>query len=348
MLKEAMFYEEIGDNKVRCNLCPRHCIILEGKRGFCRARKNIGEKLYAMGYGKLSSVAIDPIEEKPLFHFYPNSSVLSIATGGCNFRCKYCQNWQISQKAPDEIPYREMNPEEIVGLALRYNCEGISYTYTEPTIFYEIMYDTTIRAKKFDLYNVMVTNGYIEEEPLKKLPIDAMNIDVKGNAKFYKEVCQGKLDPVLKTCVLAKKLGIHVEITNLIIPKYNDNKDDILYIIEFVKEKLGKETPLHFTRFHPDYLMMDVPSTPVEALEMARNMALEEGLKYVYIGNVPGHEGEHTYCPNCGSLLIRRDIFNISIVDLDMTTKPPKCSVCGEKIDIDTKINSKTEDFTAY
>ncbi|AEF97332.1 AmmeMemoRadiSam system radical SAM enzyme [Methanotorris igneus] len=337
MLKEAMFYEELEDNKVRCNLCPRHCIILEGKRGFCRARKNIGGKLYAMGYGKLSSVAIDPIEKKPLFHFYPGSSVLSIATGGCNFRCKHCQNWQISQKAPDEIPYREMYPEDIVNLAVEYNCEGISYTYTEPTIFYEIMYDTAILARKHGLYNAMVTNGYIEEEPLKKLPVDAMNIDIKGNAEFYKKVCQGTLDPVLRTCVLAKKLGIHVEVTNLIIPGYNDNEDDILYIIEFVKERLGEETPLHFTRFHPDYMLMDVPPTPVEILEKARNMALEEGLKYVYIGNVPGHEGEHTYCPNCGALLIRRDIYTISIVNLDLLTKPPRCSLCGEKIDIITK-----------
>ena len=333
-LHEAMFYESMGDNKIKCNLRPRHCIIPEGKRGFCRGRENIRGILYAMNYGKICSAAIDPIEKKPLFHFYPGSSVFSIATGGCNFRCKHCQNWQISQFPPDELPYNEIYPKDIVETTLKYKCDGIAYTYTEPTIFYEIMHDTTNIAREKGLYNVMVTNGYIEEEPLKHLKIDAMNIDIKGNEKFYKEICSAKLEPVLRTCIVAKKLGIHVEITNLIIPSYNDNMEDIRYIIEFVKDKLGKETPLHFTRFYPDYKLTDVPPTSVETLVEARELALEEGLKYVYVGNIPAHGGENTYCPNCGALLIDRTGFSIITNNLDISLGTPKCPECGEIIDI--------------
>jgi len=331
-MREAMFYEKLDDNKVRCNICPRRCIIKEGERGFCWNRENINGTLYAVGYGKICSLAIDPIEKKPLFHFYPTSQVVSLATGGCNFRCLHCQNWTISQFPPDEIPYREMTPEEIVEVAIRYNCPGISYTYTEPTVYYEFMYDTSVVAREKGLFNVMITNGYIEKEPLKALPVDAMNIDIKGNADFYKKVCKATIEPVLETCKLAKKLGIHVEITNLIVPGYNDNIDDLLFIIHFVRDELGKETPLHFSRFHPDYKLTDILPTPIETLEMARNLAIEEGLKYVYIGNVPGHEGENTYCPNCGALLIERYIFNAKIINLDVETG--RCKICGEKIDI--------------
>ncbi len=334
MLREAMFYEDMGDTKVKCNICPRHCVIPENKRGFCKGRENIKGKLYAINYGKVSSAAIDPIEKKPLFHFHPGSSVFSIATGGCNFRCKHCQNWQISQYAPDEILYTELYPNDIVQMVSKYECDGIAYTYTEPTIFYELMYDTIESSKRDGLFNVMVTNGYIEKEPLKNLKIDAMNIDIKGNENFYKEVCFAKLQPVLETCVLAKKLGIHIEITNLIIPTYNDSIEDIMNIIDFVKNKLGKETPLHFTGFHPDYKLLDIPSTSVEILRKARELALEEGLKYVYVGNVPEYGGENTHCPNCGNLLVERYGFSVSSNNLDTSSGAPKCPNCGEKIDI--------------
>ncbi|ENN96333.1 radical SAM protein [Methanocaldococcus villosus KIN24-T80] len=330
-MKEAMFYKNINGDVI-CLLCPRHCVIKEGKRGFCYNRENINGKLYAVGYGKVCSLAIDPIEKKPLYHFYPGSKVLSLAIGGCNFRCLHCQNWTISQVPPDKTVYREMSPEDVIEIALEYNLPGLSYTYTEPTVFYEFMYDCSILAKKYGLFNTMVTNGYIEKEPLKALPIDAMNIDIKGNERFYKEVCKAELEPVLKTCVLAKKLNIWVEITNLIIPGYNDSEDDILFIIEFVRDKLGRETPLHFSRFHPDYKLTNVPPTPIETLIKARELALEEGLKYVYIGNVPGL-GENTYCPNCGALLIERSLFSVRFVNLE----GDRCSVCGEKIDIITR-----------
>jgi len=331
---EALYYEKLDNENVRCDICHRHCIIPNGKRGICKGRENYHGTLYAVNYGKICSAAIDPIEKKPLFHFHPNSSVFSIATGGCNFKCKHCQNWRISQYAPDEIAYTNMHPLEIVNTSLNYNCDGLAYTYTEPTIFYELMHDTIEIARKNGLYNVMITNGYIEKKPLKKLNIDAMNIDIKGNSLFYGEVCYAKLEPVLETCITAKKLGIHIEITNLIIPGYNDNIDDIMDIIYFVKDKLGNETPLHFTRFYPSYKLTNIPPTPIETLIMARKLAFDAGLDYVYVGNVMGYDGENTYCPNCGELLIERNGFSVVRFNLDTSSKIPKCPKCNEKINI--------------
>jgi pyruvate formate lyase activating enzyme len=334
-LYEARYYEKINDKYVKCNICHRHCVIGEGKRGFCKGREHIGEKLYVINYGKVCSAAIDPIEKKPLFHFYPGSSVFSIATGGCNFRCKHCQNWQISQFAPDEIPYTELYPDDILKATLDYGCSGVAYTYTEPTIFYELMNDTSQKAKNNGLYNVMITNGYIEKEPLIDLKIDAMNIDIKGNESFYKEICLAELEPVLETCIIAKKLGIHIEITNLIIPSYNDNMDDLLNIIHFVKDKLGDDTPLHFTRFYPNYKLKNIPPTHIETLIMAKELAENEGLKYVYVGNVAGNfNGENTYCPYCNELLIKRDGYLIVENHLDISSGIPKCPKCHKKIEI--------------
>jgi len=333
--KECMFYKKLNNNIVQCEVCPRKCIINEGKRGVCKGRENINGTLYAINYGKVCSMAIDPIEKKPLFHFHPNSPVFSIATGGCNFKCLHCQNWQISQSAPDELPYNEAYPEDIIKLALNYECKGIAYTYTEPTIFYELMYDTAKLGRTYDLYNVMITNGYIEKEPLKILPIDGMNIDIKGNDRFYKEICKAEIQPVLETAILSKKLGIHVEITNLIVPTYNDDRDTLLFIIDFVKDYLGRDTPLHFTAFHPAYKLTNIPPTPLETLIFARNLAIEEGLKYVYVGNVLGYEeGENTYCPNCGTLLIERFGFTVSKIYLNKVGNIVKCPNCGEKINI--------------
>lgn len=331
---EAMYYEPMDNKIVKCTLCPRYCVIPPGKRGFCRCRENIDGKLYTINYGKVCSAAVDPVEKKPLYHFHPSSITFSIATAGCNFRCKHCQNWEISQVSPDNIIYNTLYPEDIVRMALEYRCDGIAYTYTEPTVFYELMYDTVSIARKKGLYNVMITNGYINEEPLRNLKIDGMNIDIKGNEKFYREVCHGTLEPVLRTAIVAKKIGIHVEITNLIIPTYNDNMEDILNLIHFVRDYLGKETPLHFTRFFPRYKLLDIPPTPLEVLESARNLALEEGLKYVYIGNVPGHEGENTYCPNCKTLLIDRSKFSVIVNNIDTSSGVPQCPNCGEIIDI--------------
>lgn len=331
MLKEALFYENLENCKVKCNLCPKHCVISSGRRGICGGRENIDCKLYAVNYGKICATAVDPIEKKPLFNYKPGTSVFSIATAGCNFRCKHCQNWEISQSLPEDVPFSELTPEDVVDLAKNYLCEGIAYTYTEPTIFYEFMQETAKIAKNNDLFNVMVTNGYIEKEPLKKLSIDAMNIDIKGNSEFYKKICFAELEPVLETCILAKKLGIHVEITNLIVPTYNDNQKDIEFIINFVKDELGVDTPLHFTAFYPHYKLTSVPSTSIDVIKKARDMALNAGLNYVYAGNVPFSAGYDTYCPGCKSIVVDRFGYQKPKLHLDTSSKTPKC---GRKIDM--------------
>ncbi|ABO35366.1 Radical SAM domain protein [Methanococcus maripaludis C5] len=334
MLKEALFYENLENCKIKCNICPRHCIISSGKRGVCGGRENIDCSLYAVNYGKICATAVDPIEKKPLFNYKPGTSVFSIATAGCNFKCKHCQNWEISQSLPEEVPFSELTPEDVVELAKNYLCEGIAYTYTEPTIFYEFMQETAKLAKKHDLFNVMVTNGYIEKEPLKKLEIDAMNIDIKGNSEFYKKICLAELEPVLETCRLAKKLGIHIEITNLVVPTYNDNPKYIESIINFVKDELGVDTPLHFTAFYPHYKLTSVPSTRMETIKKARDMALNAGLHYVYAGNVPFGAGYNTYCPECKSIVVDRFGYQKPELHLDKSSKTPKCPKCGKELDL--------------
>jgi pyruvate formate lyase activating enzyme len=335
MLKEALFYEFLeNSSSVKCNLCYKHCKISIGKRGICGGRKNISGKLYSINYGKLCATAIDQIEKKPLFNYRPKTSVFSIASAGCNFKCMHCQNWEISQALPEEIPFTELTPKEVLNLAKNYHCEGIAYTYTEPTIFYEFMKDTIDASKNMNLFNVMITNGYIEKEPLKKLGIDAMNIDIKGNSEFYKKVCFGELEPVLETCVLAKKLGIHVEITNLIVPKYNDNQKDIEFIVNFVKDELGIDTPLHFTAFYPTYKLTNIEKTSINTLKKARDIGVNAGLHYVYVGNVPYGTGYNTYCPNCGETLIERFSYQRPNINLNTDSKVPNCPKCGEKVNI--------------
>jgi len=334
MLKEALFYESLENYMVKCNLCPKHCVIKPERRGVCKGRENIDGKLYSVNYGKLCATAVDPIEKKPLFNYRPGTSVFSIASAGCNFRCKHCQNWEISQAGPEDVPFSELSPEDVVSLAKNYRCEGIAYTYTEPTIFYEFMQDTIKVAKKQNLFNVMVTNGYIEKEPLKKLGIDAMNIDIKGNSEFYKKICFAELEPVLETCILAKKLGIHVEITNLIVPTYNDNQKDIEFIVNFVKDELGADNPLHFTAFYPHYKLTDVSATSIETIKKARDIGIKSGLKYVYAGNVPFSSGYNTQCPKCNTVVVERFGYQKPSLNLDKTSKVLKCPNCGETINI--------------
>ncbi len=332
-MHEAMFYKKLENNFVQCELCARNCKLAPGQTGVCRVRKNIDGKLYSLNYAHPVSVAIDPIEKKPLFHFHPGSETLSIATVGCNFRCKFCQNWEISQTGQEEISTETVEPEKIVQMCLEENCQGISYTYTEPTIFYEYAYDTAKIAHKEGLYNVFVSNGYINKEPLKKISkyLDAMNMDLKAfTDKYYQELCGvPSIEPVKETARNCKKFGIHLEITNLIIPGYNDNETELRKLSEFVLS-LGKETPLHFSRFFPHYKMLETPKTPVDILERAREIAKEVGLEYVYIGNVFGNEGENTYCPNCGALLIERTGYNIKFVNLE----GKKCKKCGHEINL--------------
>jgi pyruvate formate lyase activating enzyme len=328
---ESYLYDSLDGADVKCKTCAWRCKIRSGKRGFCEVRENREGKLYALNYGLVSSAHVDPIEKKPLFHFYPGSSVFSLGTVGCNFRCLHCQNYTISQTPVDDyyLELAEYTPERAVRLAKDYGCRGIAWTYNEPAIWFEYTYDSAKLAKAQDLYTVYVTNGYMTGEALEMISpfLDAMNIDVKGFTEgFYKKLCKTRLKPVLETAERASELGIHIELTYLIIPTYNDSPEEIAGFIGWV-EKLDPDIPVHFSRFHPDYRLTDVPATPSKTLGEAWTLAKEK-LRYVYIGNVPGHEGESTYCPGCNSLLIERVGYHTKILGLTGNS----CAKCGYEI----------------
>jgi len=332
-MKEAMFYEKLGNEMVKCNLCSHRCKITDSKRGICGVRENRNGTLYSLVYGKVVASAVDPIEKKPLFHFLPGSRAYSIATVGCNFRCGNCQNFEISQmfRDRDMIPGQDVTPEEIVMAAKRSGCESIAYTYSEPTIFFEYAYDTAKVASKEGIRNVFVTNGYIAEEALIEIKpyLDAANIDLKSfDDAFYRKNCGARLNPVLDSIRLHKSLGIWIEITTLIIPTLNDSEEELRKIAEFIKE-VGEETPWHISQFYPMYKLLDLPRTPIATLRKARKIGLEVGLRYVYEGNVPGEAGENTYCYRCGKLLMRRHGYQI----LENRIKNCACSYCGARID---------------
>lgn len=332
MKKEAILYEKIGKS-LNCKVCQRRCIISEGKEGFCKMRRNEDGKLYSLNYAAVSSVSVDPIEKKPLFHFYPGSTSFSLGSLGCNFRCKHCQNWTISQVDLGTVPTQEILPEEAVNLAKEYGCRSISWTYNEPTLWFEYTLDSAKLAHKEDIKTVYVTNGYMTEEALDTIVpyLDAANVDLKGmSEKFYKDLCDARLQPVLETIKNMYDMGIHLEVTNLMIPSYNDSDEDVKALIKFMVEEVGVEVPLHFTRFFPYYKLDHLPPTEIATLEKAHKMAKDAGMKYVYVGNVPFTDGENTYCPECGELLIKRDGFDV----LGDKVKKGKCSSCGAGIDI--------------
>jgi len=310
-LKEAMFYKKLADGSIQCELCPFQCVLIEGQRGICGVRANVDGKLRSLTYGKPVAVHIDPIEKKPLFHFLPTSTIFSIATAGCNLSCNFCQNWTISQMLPEEGRHVTLMPVEVVQQALDAGCKSIAYTYSEPTIFFEYMYDTGKIAHTAGLRNVWITCGYINEEPLRKLceVLDAANVDLKGPESFYKEYTSSSVAPVLRTLKILREEGIWLEITNLIIPGANDDPDTIRAMCRWIADSIGTDVPLHFSRFHPNYKLTDRPPTPVETLEMALKIAGEEGLKFVYVGNAPGESAEDTYCPKTGEKVIDRTGF---------------------------------------
>jgi len=307
-LHEAMFYKKLADGSVQCELCPFKCVLSEGQRGICGVRANVGGKLRALTYGKPVAVHIDPIEKKPMFHFLPSSKAFSIATVGCNLSCNFCQNWTISQALPEESQHITLMPKDVVEQALENGCSSIAYTYSEPTVFFEYMYDTGVLAHEAGLKNVWITCGYINEKPLRKLceVLDGANVDLKGPEGFYQKYTRSSRAPVLRTLKILREEGVWVEITNLIIPGANDDPDTIRAMCRWIADSLGTDVPLHFSRFYPNYKLTDVPPTPVKTLEMARKIAQEEGLKFVYIGNVPGNDGEDTYCPSTGEKVIDR------------------------------------------
>jgi len=332
-MKEAYLYEKLEDQKVRCNLCAHRCLLKEGKVGICGVKKNIGGVLYTLVYDKIISTHIDPIEKKPLFHFYPGSTSFSIATVGCNFRCLHCQNYEISQMPKDHklIEGTAMSPQEIVDAAYRYGCSSISYTYTEPTIFFELAYDTAKLAHERGIKNVFVTNGYMTEEALVMIKpyLDAANVDLKFfDEKMHKRICGASRDPVLETIKRMKEFGIWVEVTTLIIPTKNDSPEELEAIANFIKS-VGPEIPWHVSAFYPAYKMLDIPRTPLETIHRARKIGLQIGLRYVYTGNIPGDEGEHTYCYNCKAILIHRFGYEI----LANYIRDSRCPYCGAIID---------------
>ena len=337
--KEAMFYKKNINNVVVCELCPRFCALAEGKTGFCRARKNIGGKLISLVYGKPCSLAVDPIEKKPLFHFAPGSRTLSVATVGCTLACKHCQNWEISQAK--EVIGNDLLPEQLLKEIKQSNAQGFSWTYTEPTAFYEYFYDTAnlCKKEKKDFYHVWVSNGFTCEEPIKKAAklIDAVNIDYKGDDNFYKKVCAASLEPVREAIKIYKKLGVWIEITNLLIPGKNDSEEQIREMCSWIKD-LGN-MPLHISRFFPHHKMASVPKTDEKTLEKAVKIA-EEYLDYVYIGNIRS-SSENTYCPNCKNLLIERIGYFVNKIDI----KKGKCPYCSNKIPLAGMKWSAFKDF---
>ncbi len=329
-MKEALLYEKLENNLVHCYLCAHHCRIADKKFGFCGVRQNQGGTLYTYTYGDVISAHIDPIEKKPLYHFLPGSSSFSIATVGCNFRCGFCQNWEISQQSFREgIGMQsgdELSPEEIVEEAISNQCQSISYTYTEPTIFFEYALDTARLAKKQGLFNIFVTNGYMTAECLEMIRpyLDAANVDLKFfRDNSYKKVCAATLQPVLDSIKLMHKLGIWVEVTTLVVPGENDSEEELSDIANFISS-VDKNMPWHISRFHPDYKFNKHAATPEQTLKMAQGLGDKAGLNYIYIGNVYGW-GNDTHCHNCKTLLIKREGFAI----LRYNIKEQKCIHCG-------------------
>ena len=329
--KEALFYEKLLDNAVQCHICPQRCMIREGARGACGTRENRGGTLYSLVYGRIASNNVDPIEKKPFYHFLPGSLAYSIATAGCNMWCKFCQNWKLSQSKPEELNSRNMSPRDVVNDALRTKSLSIAYTYNEPTVFTEFVYDCADAGKKRGIHSVVVSNGYINAEPLEKLSevISAYKVDFKAFSRaFYKNITGGERDAVLDTIKRLKKSGVWTELVHLTIPTLNDNDDDFRGMGDWIMGEIGPDVPVHFTRFHPMYRLTNLPVTPVSTLERARNILIDKGVKFVYVGNVPGHPANSTYCPNCGKVIIERMGYMIVEVHL----KNGSCTYCQTPI----------------
>lgn len=331
-MKKASYWEGKPGKVVLCLLCPQYCKIQPGNAGVCRARKNVEGTLVSLNYGEVTSFALDPIEKKPLYHFHPGSEILSAGTKGCNLSCGFCQNWQISQADTETYQVTSTRLAEITAdYGRKGKSVGLSYTYSEPLIWFEFVLETARLVREEGLKNVLVTNGHVNEEPLKELLpyIDAMNIDVKSfSPSFYANVCHGKLKPVLRTAELAREAGCHVEITNLIIPGLNDSEEDIGKLVNWVATSLGDVTPLHFSRYYPAYRFTQ-PPTPIDTLHKAADIANEK-LKYVYLGNVPGNEGADTVCYHCGKTVIMRTVQGVTKLHI----RDAKCVYCGAPIHI--------------
>ena len=331
IVHEARFYERLEGNLVRCRLCPRYCTIAPGQRGVCRARENKGGTLYSVVYGRPCSLGKEPIEKAPFFHFLPGASRIVIATAGCNQMCKYCQNWEISQSSVEDLPFYDLPPESVVAIAGREQAPIICFTFSEPVVFYEYMTDIARLARKEGIKTAVVSGGYINPEPLRELcsTVDAIKIDLKGfTPEFYRDVCGSSLEPVLEACKIVARSGTHLELVNLVVPALNDDTASIRRMCAWICDSLGDTIPVHFTRFTPNYKLTNSPPTPIRTLEAAAAVAKSQGLKYVYVGNVPGHGLENTFCPECGKLLIRREGFSVT----ENNVVDGRCRFCKTRI----------------
>jgi pyruvate formate lyase activating enzyme len=328
---EARYYKKLPDREIECQLCPRACRLGDKERGYCGVRENQGGTYYTLVYGKACSLNIDPIEKKPFFHFLPGTNALSLATAGCNVNCRFCQNWTISQVRPEQVENADIPPERVAAEAQESGCPSIAYTYTEPIVFFEYMYDTAVEARKKRVRSVVVSAGHVNPEPLKDLigVVDGIKVDLKGFSQdFYSHYVRGELKTVLETIRTVAKSKVWLEIVYLVIPTLNDSTVMIRETARWVKNEVGDHVPVHFSRFQPLYLVKNLPPTPISTLEAARDTALEEGLRFVYLGNVPGHPGENTYCANCRKTVIRRTGFTVE----DIQIKGGKCKFCGASV----------------
>jgi pyruvate formate lyase activating enzyme len=329
--KLSPYFTAEGGGDIQCGLCPRRCIVPDGQRGFCRVRENRGGKYYSLVYGSPCAIQLEPIEKKPFLHVLPSTTSLSIATAGCNFHCLFCQNWEISQASPEDVYAYEVPPELVVEKAKQMSARSIAYTYVEPTVFYEYMLDVGELARKEGLLSVIHSNGFICKEPLRRLCkfLDAAQIDLKAFTQtFYRELCDGDLDPVLETLKTLRQEKIHLEITNLIIPTKNDEMSQVREMCLWILRHLGPDVPVHFSRFYPLYKLRKLPSTPVSILEKAREIGLSSGLQYVYVGNVPAHRAWNTFCPHCKKMLIHRTGYMVK----EMHLNEGSCRFCGKPI----------------
>jgi pyruvate formate lyase activating enzyme len=328
---EAKFYEKQPNRKIKCKLCPRECNVGDRERGYCGVRENRGGTYYSLVHSRVCAAHVDPVEKKPLFHYMPGTLAFSLATAGCNVNCKFCQNWDISQSRPEQIPAEYVPPRRIADLAKQYNCPTIAYTYSEPVVFSEFLMDAADAGHEAGIRSIVVSNGYMQEEALKTAygKMDAVKIDLKAfTESYYSKVVTGQLKPVLESLVNLKKMGKWTEIVYLVLPTLNDSDGEFRGLAQWVKANLGVEVPLHFTQFHPEYLLKNLPITPVPTLERAKAIADAEGLHYVYIGNVPGHPAQNTYCPRCKKLLVERVGFTAG----QMLIRKDSCPFCHQPI----------------
>jgi len=328
---EARYYEKLPDREIECKLCPRYCKLGDKERGYCGVRENIDGTYYTLVYGKACAIHIDPIEKKPLFHFLPRSNALSLATAGCNVNCKFCQNWEISQVRPEQVRNYDLPPRQVAALAQKNRCPVIAYTYTEPVVFLEYMYDTAVESRKNNIKNVVITGGHINPEPMRELTqvVEGIKIDLKGFSQpFYTDYVRGELKPVLDAIKIVHQSQAWLEIVYLVIPSLNDSPEEIQRMCRWLMKEVGPDVPVHFSRFHPMYLVKNLPPTPISTLERSHRIALEEGIHFAYIGNVPGHEAENTYCPRCQKIVIQRVGYQIKKVELEKG----QCKFCRQPI----------------